>query len=232
MKLAIMQPYLFPYIGYFQLISAVNKFVFYDDVCYINKGWINRNNILVNGKATLFSVPLKNASQNRIIREIELVNDTNWKIRISKTIEFSYKKAPYFKDIFYLVNEVIYSKSTHINQLALLSIKIIAAYLQLETLFVDSSTVYNNYQLKAQDRIVDICTREKVDHYINPIGGMDMYKKDSFEEVGIKMNFLKSINQSYKQFNNQFVSSLSIIDVLMFNSKEMVTRMLMEYELV
>ena len=95
MRLAIMQPYFMPYIGYLQLMNAVDKFVLYDDVNYINKGWINRNRILVNGQAYLFTIPLKEASQNRLINEIYLSNDPKWKGKLLKTIEQGYKKAPF-----------------------------------------------------------------------------------------------------------------------------------------
>ena len=84
MKLAIMQPYFFPYIGYFQLIAAVDKFVIYDDVNYIKRGWINRNNILVNNQSFLFSIPLISASQNSKINEIKISEDVNWKSKLLK----------------------------------------------------------------------------------------------------------------------------------------------------
>ena len=96
MKAAVMQPYLFPYIGYFQLINAVDTFVVYDDVNYIKKGWINRNSILVNEKPFLFTVDLKEVSQNKLINEITIDENSNWKKNILRTIELSYKKAPFF----------------------------------------------------------------------------------------------------------------------------------------
>src|SRR5689334_20042887 len=123
MKLAIMQPYFFPYIGYFQLINAVDKFVVYDDVSFINKGWVNRNNILVNGRVSLFTVPLKRASQNKLIKDIELVNEARWKNNFLKTIEHAYKKAPYYKTVFSLISDVIFSERKYITELALLGIK-------------------------------------------------------------------------------------------------------------
>src|SRR5690606_3799363 len=100
MKIAIMQPYLFPYLGYFQLINAVETFVFYDDVNFIKRGWINRNQILVDNKAALFTVPLKKASQNKLINEIDMAIDEKWLSQFFKTIEQNYKNAPYFDDTF------------------------------------------------------------------------------------------------------------------------------------
>ena len=70
MKLAIMQPYLFPYLGYFQLIAAVDKFVFYDDVNFIKNGWINRNRLLISGKVNYITIPLSGASSFLKINQV------------------------------------------------------------------------------------------------------------------------------------------------------------------
>jgi hypothetical protein len=231
MKLAIMQPYFFPYIGYYQLINAVDKFVLYDDVNYINRGWINRNNILVGNKACLFTIPLKNASQNRLIRDIEL-SDNSWQGKFLKTLEQAYKKAPQFNHVFPLIRKNLESEATHIYQLTSLSLITVAEYLGLSAEFVDSSSIYNNHHLKAQQRILDICIREKTTHYINSIGGMELYSKNSFEQSGIKLNFIKTRDFSYQQFNKEFVPDLSMIDVLMFNAKDEIRKMLDLYELV
>ncbi len=232
MRLAIMQPYIFPYIGYYQLINAVDKFVVYDDVNYINKGWINRNNILVNNQAFLFTIPLKDASQNRHIRDIALVTDDSWKKKFLKTIEQAYKKAPHFDIVFSLINDVIHPAITNINQLTALSLQSVSNYLGISSVFVNSSVIYDNQHLKAQERILDICFREKADHYINSIGGMEIYSKELFEKHGIRLNFLKTKPIAYKQFNKEFVPHLSMIDVLMFNDKEEIKQMLNQYELV
>ncbi|HEY4875285.1 MAG TPA: WbqC family protein [Puia sp.] len=232
MNLGIMQPYIFPYTGYYQLINAVDEFVIYDDVNYINKGWINRNNLLVNGKAFLFTVPLKEASQNKLINQIEIQENESWAKKFLKTIEQAYKKAPHFKNTFSLVSDVINSPVKGIHELALLSLKSIADYLDIKTEFVDSSSLYQNTNLKAQDRILDICLREKSDHYINPIGGMEIYSNEMFERSGIKLSFLKTIPVPYTQFDNEFVPYLSIIDVLMFNSKAESIELINQYELI
>ena len=227
-----MQPYIFPYIGYYQLISTVEKFVIYDDVNYINKGWINRNNLLINGKAGLFSVPLKDASQNRLINEIELANEPGWKTKFLKTIEHAYKKAPYYQPVLQLINNVIDRDVSNINQLASLSLRTVCDYLAISTTFIQTSSQYNNNHLKAQNRILDICKIEKTDHYINPIGGIEIYSKEFFEASGIKIDFLKTCGIEYKQFANEFVPNLSILDVLMFNSVQEVQQLLTQYQLV
>lgn len=226
-----MQPYLFPYIGYFQLINAVDKFVVYDDVYFINKGWINRNRILVNGKAYTFTVPLKNASQNELIKDLKLAIDDRWKTKFIRTLELSYKKAPYFNKTFGIVENVINTKSTFLTDWYLKSLALIKSYLNIKTTFVKASTQYNNQNLKGQDRIIDICIKENADNYINPIGGQDLYDDQSFIDNRIKLYFLKSDLIIYKQYNNGFVPWLSIIDVLMFNGVKKINNLLGDYSL-
>lgn len=232
MKLAIMQPYIFPYIGYFQLINAVDKFVVYDDVNFINKGWINRNNLLIANKPFLFTIPLQDASQNRLIRDIRLVKEEGWKHKFLRTIEQSYKKAPRFNEIFSLINGVLFSGAENIGTLASQSLRAVTEYLGIPAEFVDTSAVYCNNHLKAQERILDICMREKADHYINPVGGMEIYTRQLFEDRGVKLNFLRSQAGPYRQFDGEFTPNLSMIDVLMFNAKETIGQMLQSYELI
>ncbi len=232
MTIGIMQPYIFPYVGYFQLINAVDKFIVYDDVTYINKGWINRNNILINGKASLFTLPLISASQNRLIRDIEVDNLEVWSKKFFKTIEQSYKKAPFYQETLAILTKVFQSNPTNIAELCTTSLKAPCQYLGINTEFVDSSTIYDNQHLKAQERILDICLQEKADHYINPIGGMSIYDKQLFADNKILINFIKSKPIQYKQFNSEFVPWLSMIDLLMFCPVEAIHAYLKEFELV
>ncbi|HLX53324.1 MAG TPA: WbqC family protein [Aquella sp.] len=227
-----MQPYIFPYLGYYQLINAVDKFVIYDDVNYIKRGWINRNNILVGNSIFLFTIPVQEASQNKLINEIRLGQDRGWREKLLKTIEQGYKKAPFFSEIFVLLNQIIFTQVSYISQLAFESLVQIAGYLSIGTEFVPSSSIYDNRQIKAQERILDICAREGATQYINPIGGLEFYSRHLFDELGVKINFLKTMPVAYKQFGRDFVPLLSIIDILMFNSKEEVIKMLSSYELL
>jgi WbqC-like protein family len=232
MKIAIMQPYLFPYIGYFQLINLVDKFIFYDDVNFINKGWINRNNIGVNGKPNLFTIPLKEASQNKLINEIEILQDEKWQIRFLKTIEQNYKKAPQFHAVYPLITEIINQKERNISNFIFYSTKLICDYLDIKTTLIQSSTIYQNTNLKAQERILDICIQEKASQYINPQGGTELYDKTFFENRNIQLNFLKSFPTIYPQFSTTFLPYLSIIDVLMFNKKSTINDHLVSFELI
>lgn len=230
--IGIMQPYIFPYIGYFQLINAVDTFIVYDDVAFINKGWINRNNVLVGGRASMFTVPLVGASQNRLIREIEVDNLLNWSKKFLKTIEQSYKKAPFYREGFSIVEQVFKCPAANIAELTVSSLKETCKYLKINTKIVESSIVYNNQDLKAQGRILDICLQEKAAHYINPIGGMAIYDKQLFADNKILLNFIKSKPILYKQFNQEFTPWLSMIDVLMFCSVDEIHEHLNKFELV
>jgi len=232
MTIGIMQPYIFPYIGYFQLINAVDKFIVYDDVAYINKGWINRNNILVGGKASLFTLPLVNASQNRLIRDLEVDNLPVWTKKFLRTIEQSYKKAPFYNETLEILAEVFQSEPANIAELCTKSLKTTCTYLGIKTELVDSSVVYNNQHLKAQERILDICLQENANHYINPIGGMAIYDKQLFADNKILLNFIKAKPIQYPQFKNEFVPWLSMIDILMFCSVDAIQQHLKEFELV
>lgn len=230
-----MQPYLFPYIGYFQLVAAVNKFVIYDDVNFIKGGWINRNNILINKKSNLFTVPLNKASSNTLINEttINLKFYNIWKVKFLRSIEQSYKKSPYFTDVYNLIENVLeINENDLISELAVNSIKNVCDYLQLDTEICETSENYNNKIKSGQERVLDICGIEKASHYINPIGGIELYSKNTFKENGIILNFIKSKPIIYSQFDNDFSPWLSIIDVLMFNSISEVNTMVNQYELV
>jgi len=232
MRLAIMQPYFLPYIGYLQLMKAVDKFVLYDDVNYINKGWINRNRLLVNGKEYLFTIPLIEASQNKRINEIYLSNDPKWRGKLLKTIEQAYKKSPFYLAAGSVVEKSINFEADKLSDWIAASFGILVNYLNIQTEIVTSSEIYQNAHLKGQERILDICRQEKAEHYINPIGGTELYEKAAFEKSGIRLNFIKSKSVIYPQYNHEFVPWLSIVDLMMFNDVATIQGFLNEYELV
>lgn len=225
-----MQPYIFPYIGYFQLINAVDRFVVYDDVTFIKGGWINRNKILLNGAAHVFTVPLKNASSFVTIGKTEInhVLYDGWKNKFLKTLEQAYKKAPFYEAGCVLVTGVLNSNAYTIAELAAKSIKDTCNYLGISTEFVLTATHYGNSELKAEERVKDICRREGANTYINATGGRELYDKDDFEKAGLKLQFIKTHSISYPQLGGEFVPWLSIIDVLMFNSQETIQGFLKE----
>lgn len=229
-----MQPYLFPYIGYFQLINAVDKFIIYDDVTFIKQGWINRNRILTEGSALLFSIPLSEASPYKLIRDIsidELLYD-KWKKKFYKTLDQYYKKAPYYEKVLPIIKIVLESNNQLISAVALCSIKAVCEYLAIETEIAETVDKYSNNYLKGEDRIIDICRQEAAKVYINAEGGRSLYSRNTFKENKIELRFIKSNNIVYKQFDSPFVPFLSIIDIMMFNSSEAIRRMLNDYELL
>ena len=226
-----MQPYFFPYIGYFQLINAVDTFVVFDDVNYIKKGWINRNNILVNGNSILFSVPLKEVSQNKLINQILIDENSSWNMDLLKTITISYKKTPYFLEAIKIVSEILLHEEQHLAKFITFSLQKICEYLNINTKIILSSEIEKDSTLKAQDKIIEICRKLDADHYINAIGGKALYDKEVFSKNNIKLNFIESRPIHYQQFKNEFIPWLSIIDVMMFNSVDEIKAMLNNYEL-
>jgi hypothetical protein len=225
-RLAIMQPYFFPYLGYFQLMAEVDTFVIYDDVNFINRGWINRNQINLHGAAHLFTVPLKQASQNRLICDIELADDVTWRGKIVKTIRQAYARAPQFERVFPLVEQIVQHSASNLGDYLRHSLTAMRDHLGLATQLVDTSRRYENQELKAQARIIDICRREQANTYVNAIGGLELYNRSDFEQHGMQLRFLKPALPRYAQAGQEFLAGLSIIDVLMCNDAATVTDML------
>lgn len=218
MVLAIMQPYIFPYIGYFQLIQSVDKFIFYDDVDYIKGGWINRNKIANQQKELLFTIPLDKSSSFKKINEINThpVLYEKWANKFLKTIQQSYSKAPYFSQAYPIIEEVFSEKKASIAEVTKKSIVVTSKYLQLHTEFVNSSETYKNSHLSSQGRVLDICKLENAKTYVNAIGGFDLYDTQDFLKCGIELKFLKPTVTPYFQNKlDQFIPGLSIIDLLM-----------------
>jgi hypothetical protein len=230
MKIAIMQPYFFPYLGYFQLIHAIDVFVIFDDVNYINKGYINRNNMLLQNNIHPFNLFLEKASQNKLINEINLANNN---LKLIKTIEIAYKKSKCFDESFPIIESIINSNEKNLAKFLGESINSICNYLELNKKIIYSSELANDKRNKGQQKIIDIVKLLDATEYINPIGGQEIYKKNEFIENNIKLNFIKmNENLIYKQFNNEFIPNLSIIDVLMFNNNKERKDLLKQYILI
>jgi hypothetical protein len=229
MNLAVMQPYLFPYIGYWQLISAVDTFVIYDDVNFIKQGYINRNNILQNQKPHLFTLELIGASSNKKINEIKIGSNSN---KLLRTIKQNYSKAPFYKNVSNVIEEILNNEEKELSKFLGFSLVKISEYLNIDTKFLYSSDIKNDKTFKAQDRLIEISKTLNVTGYINTIGGIELYDKEVFSQNDINLSFLKSSEISYKQFNNEFIPNLSIIDILMFNSKDNIKNMLTQFELI
>lgn len=226
MKLAIMQPYLFPYAGYFQLIAGVDRFVFYDDVNFIKGGWINRNRLYLSGRVGWFTLPLRAASPNRKINELHVLAEATWKRKLLASVHASYRKAPYFEPAFGLLGDVVHSQETSLSALARHSVVAVARYIGLQTEFAVSSERYGNQSLAGAERILDICQREGASEYHNLPGGVGLYSPERFGEASIALHFLQPALTAYSQFNRPFEPGLSVLDVLMFNDRASARRLL------
>lgn len=233
MKIAIMQPYLFPYIGYFQLINAVDIFVIYDDVQYIKRGWINRNRILMNGEPTLFTFSVKGGSRNdRIEDKLFSSEFEKEKIKFQKTIQFAYKKAPYYSEVMEIIDRIMACEEVNLSRFITNQLYVLSDYFNFNTKFYVSSRLEKTVGLTSEEKLIDICKTLKADNYINPIGGIELYSKDSFMNKGITLSFLQSKISPYSQFNFTFSPFLSILDVMMFNPREKISNMIREYILI
>ena len=230
--MAIMQPYLFPYIGYFQLINAVDVFVLYDDVNFRKQSWINRNKIMLNGKEHTFTIPCRGVSSNKLINEIELDKTKDFALNFFKLIQHGYeKKAPFYEETLAVLKKVFNTSEQYsIADLNYSSIVHICEYLDIQTeIKIASEAVPQTRKLKGVNRIYSICKAYNALTYLNAQGGTELYNKSDFSKEGLKLHFLipKTNALEYKQLNTAaFTPWLSIIDVLMNNSKSQCQKML------
>lgn len=231
MKLAIMQPYFFPYIGYFQLIAAVDLFILYDNIEYTKKGWINRNRLLQNDKEKIFTLPLKKASDYLDVCERELAPNFNRK-KLLNQIKGAYQSAPYFTQTFLLIEQILNYNETNLFRFLHQSILKTCKHLDIETKILISSSIPINHTLKSQGKVLALCTEVGASMYINAIGGKELYSKNIFLANKVELKFIQSNPFEYLQFGEVFIPWLSIIDVLMFNSLDTIkTSSLAQYEL-
>jgi hypothetical protein len=231
MKLAIMQPYFFPYIGYWQLLHAVDRFVVYDDINYIKGGWVNRNRILINGKPSYITVPLCHASQFKRICDTDLQPSQVWREKMIKMIAMTYRRAPFFHEVFPMVEQLIRFQTNNLSEYLVNQLQILAAWFGITAQVVPTSRGYENTDLAGQNRILDICRQEGAATYVNPRGGMALYDQSAFEERGVELKFLSPVHVRYQQFGPVYVPWLSVIDLMMFNSNRQLSTLLAQYEL-
>ena len=234
MKIGIMQPYFFPYLGYWQLMNAVDRYVVYDDVNFINRGRTNRNAILVQGQAHNINLILHGASQNKHINEINVDGDSKTQQKLLKTIGEAYRKAPYYQQVFPLVEQVVTNGETELSKYLRDSFQVIGGYLGIKTELIMSSSLDKDCSLKKQDKIISICKLLGGTEYYNSVSGVPLYEphRDLFEAAGLELSFPVMRQIEYPQFRNEFVPNLSIIDVMMFNSQERCQELLHEYDLL
>lgn len=234
MKLAVMQPKFFPYLGHYQLVACADKYVFLDDVNFQRNSWFHRNKILINGEMQYFGVQLKKASQNKKLNEIELVDDRKWRDKLITTVRLSYGNAPYFQDVFPIIENIILDQDiTLLSEISERSVRDISRYLNIDTQFARASEDDDSQHLGSQDRIIAICNKMGATAYYNLPGGRKLYAEDDFKDNNIDLYFIETHDVTYPQFNGlQGNKYYSIVDILMFNAKEEVQRLLQEYTIV
>lgn len=234
MRLGIMQPYFFPYLGYWQLMNAVDLYVVYDDVNFIKGGWINRNSILLQGKSHPVNLLLRGASPNKLINEVQVDTRELMQTKLLRTIEQAYSKAPYASAVMPVLEKAIRCDEENLGKYLMHSFRVVNEYLGIDTKLILSSEIEKDNELKNYHKVIDICKRLGADEYYNAIGGVELYEphREEFEAANVQLHFLKMEPVVYPQFRNEFVPNLSIIDVLMFNSVEQVRELLRKYQLV
>lgn len=233
MEVGIMQPYIFPYIGYWQLINTVDKFVILDDVNYIMRGFINRNSILLNGQPYKFTIPIEKASQNKLIMETKLNFAQKEKKGFFLTVQNAYRKAPYYNKVMPLVEDILNNPERDLTSFIKFSIEKLMEYMGINTEILVSSEIPKTQGLKGEEKIIEICKRLGADTYINPCGGRKLYHHERFAEEKMNLYFLETKSEDLVYFQNQpeFIENLSIIDIMMFNDTDRIRDFLELYEL-
>jgi hypothetical protein len=231
MKLAIMQPYFLPYIGYFQLMAAVDTFVVYDNIKYTKKGWINRNRWLQNGTDVTFTLPLVKDPDFLNI-DARVVSEEFDNAKFLNQLRGNYSKAPYFNPTYALMESLLPGKERNLFAVLLHALQCICNHLAIKTEIKIASTIATDHTLKGQDRVLDLCRCTKATRYINAIGGTALYDPRDFSAAGVELRFIRSRPLEYPQFNAPFIPWLSIVDVLMFNPVTTVQAYLSEFDLI
>jgi hypothetical protein len=234
MRIALMQPYFLPYIGYFQLIGAVDEFLIYDGVQFSKGGWVNRNRLLLNGEPHYFSLPLRKDTLGGSIGEVELSEDHIGKAKAKILGQFhaSYQRAPHYSGILPIIEEILACPSINLSSFVHHSLQILCQHLGISTpLSLASDLSGVNPNASRQDRVIDICKVKEATEYLNSIGGVSLYTKEAFAGHGISLAFLESALPPYAQAGAEFVPALSIVDVLMWNGIGKTAAMLSDYRL-
>jgi hypothetical protein len=232
LRVAAMQPYFFPYLGYFQLMAACDVFVVRDEAQYIHQGWVNRNRILVNGGPQWVTLPVASGDHALPIRQRNYLLDHPVAKRLHNRITAAYRRAPQFDDAMSVVDEALSCRDTNVSAFNINLLGCIAKRLGIDTPVRLASTLPRQESLSGQEAVRDICVRLGASMYINPIGGLDLYNPALFVQHGLTLRFLESQAPDYSQFGAPFVPSLSVIDVMMFNDVATIRKMLPEYRLV
>ena len=230
--IAIMQPYFFPYIGYWQLINATDLFVVGDNVHYIKHGWINRNRILgEGGQPQHFGIEVSHASCNSLICEISRVVSRKRADYLCRVLKFYYSQAPHYSEVMEVIKPILLDEESDLTRYLVKQLRAVAEYLGIKTEFRMLSEVSDRWEYQSPEIIRRTCEYFGITDYINPSGaGMNYYEKDTFREMGINLSFLRRNEDiRYKQRSDEFVPDLSIIDLMMFCSRSELHNILNSY---
>lgn len=214
MRVAVMQPYFFPYIGYFQLLNAVDTFVIFDDVNYIKRGWINRNRIILNKQEHLLTLPVKNVSQNKHINQHLLDSPQVEFEKIQKKLFFAYHKSPNYLALKLLIDDCFSFEDPNISIFNAYCLSKIAKYLGISCNFITSSELNINVFHNPQDRIIKIIKKLGGNQYVNLPGGQELYNHKTFENENIELRFIQPNTFEYPNLAENFVPNLSILDII------------------
>lgn len=227
-----MQPYFFPYLGYWQLMNCVDKFIIYDDVNYIKGGWINRNRILINNEPAYITVPLINSSSFKKISDIEIQHSSTWRDKLIKKIYLAYRKAEFFHQIFPVLEEIILHEENNLSKYLTIQLQVLSDFMGIKADIVPTSAIYQNNNLYGQERILDICRQEQARVYLNLQGGLSLYKSEDFIQSNVRLSFISMHKIAYQQKSVNFFPSLSIIDALMHLGVSGAKNQLNEFDLI
>jgi hypothetical protein len=230
MIVAIMQPYFFPYIGYFQLMSAVDTFVIYDDVQYINRGWVNRNRIASRGLVQWLTMPVSKAPREWPINKRHYVDDSKVRARLVEKVQRTYSQSAFFDAVFPELEDLINYADCNVARHNANSLTSLARKLGVDCRVVKSSEIEKPSGLKGAAKIIDICDRIGARHYINSIGGRLLYDANEFRRRSIELLFLET--QVPPQQLSVGPQYLSIIDSLMREGPVASRQALAEYRLL
>lgn len=226
MIVAIMQPYFFPYIGYFQLMASVDCFIFYDDAQYIKGGWVNRNRILRNGEPAWWTFPIVRDNYLLPIRQRQYARSPEQVNSLLGKLEAAYRKAPHFHSLYRLANDYLRADDATVSSFNYVHLTEIARRLGIGCDFLVSSQFEQDRSLTGQARVIDICRRVGATRYLNSSGGTGLYDATTFAHANIELGFMQPSITNYLQMNEPHVPFLSIVDVLMFNSIEQACAMI------
>ena len=232
MTVAVMQPYLFPYIGYFQLMASADSFVVHDDVQYIKGGWINRNRVLSSSGSSWVTLPVAAGPHRLNINQRCYVPGPKGPRQFLRRLEACYRPAPNFAEVYELVRALLLHEERNVAAFNTHALRAVAKRIGITTRIIVSSELTKDDCLRGEARVIAICEALGAERYVNPIGGTALYQQPRFAEHGLELAFLRPEPRGYRQFGSVRVPGLSIIDVLMFNDALTVREMLEEFTLV